>query len=216
MKAHAITRSALTSFLALTCVLALATPGAAVAGDEDAEDQLPMSEEEFVAGAMEVGGLSEADARDAYHDPDVVLTVPVEVVAEDSVESETVDSPTIKATYRGCTLTARRDANNLAGHRLFRLTVEKYWEGNGSTVRNVSHDWSHSTTTLGRVGGWSFDRLTESVGEYRSWRGIARGRHYSARSGRWSAWPESRTLQARLMTRADGSWTTDRGDGKCW
>ncbi|WP_166353449.1 hypothetical protein [Phytoactinopolyspora limicola] len=216
MKAHAITRSALTSLLALTCVLALATSSTGVEGGDVAEPQLPVSEEEFVAGAMEVGGLSEADARDAFHDPDVVLTVPVEVVAEDTVESETVESPSTAAAFRGCTLTARRDYNNVFGHRLFRLTVEKYWQGNGSTVRNVSHDWSQSTTSFARVVGWRYYGLTESVDEYRSWRGIARGRHYSARSARWTAGPESRTLQARMMTRADGSWTTDRGDGKCW
>jgi hypothetical protein len=177
-----------------------------------------MSEEEFVEGAMEVGGLSESAAREAYHDPALALTVPVAVVVEDTAVSEpAAGNPTINAAYRGCTLTSKRDYDNVFGHRLFRWTVKKYWEGNGTTVRNVSHEVFNSRTWLGKEGNWTFNGLVEAVNEYRNWYGNWHGRHYSARTGQWKATAfEKRNLQVRSMTRADGSWTTDKSDGDCW
>ncbi|MBB1260842.1 hypothetical protein [Streptomyces alkaliterrae] len=189
------------------------------AGDAKTAVQAAMSEKDFVAAAMRVGGLSEAAARDAYRDPGHrALTVPVEVVAEDTaVAAASTGTPSALARAGSCRLTAKRDFRNGLGHRLFRYTVHKSWEGTGTKVRNVRHEVGHSTTALGRAGGWKFNKTVDSVNEYRKWNGITNGRHYSSRTGQWKASPlEKRNLQVRIMSRADGSWTTHEKSGKCW
>ncbi|MBB1244711.1 hypothetical protein GL263_14210 [Streptomyces durbertensis] len=217
-KTAAVLGTAIALATAFTGGLAYAAPAAETAEKAPSAVQSVMSEQEFVAAAMDVGGLTEAAARHAYRDPKLALTVPVEVVAEDTaVRATGTGTPSAQARAGSCRLTAKRDYRNGLGNRLFRYTVHKSWEGTGTKVRNVKHEVGHSTTALGRAGGWRFNRTVESVNEYRKWNGITNGRHYSSRTGQWKASPiEKKNLQVRIMSRADGSWTTHEKSGKCW
>ncbi|MDT0270894.1 hypothetical protein RM844_31960 [Streptomyces sp. DSM 44915] len=90
-----------------------------------------MSEKEFVARAMSVAGVSESFAREAYDNPEIGETIPVEIVSEDEAEVIEVGELGTEAVNGTRVLTSRRDYNNAFGNRLFRYTVEKYWAGTG-------------------------------------------------------------------------------------
>ncbi|MGW3513201.1 hypothetical protein [Streptomyces sp. NPDC000994] len=180
---------------------------------------IPVSEADFVAGVMATAGLSASEAHELYEDPEQAQYVPYEEVATDEAIGGTVDTPeegvgpALVEVKRWCEITAKRDYNNAFGNRLFRYTMVKYWEGNNSTVSNPHASVSHSTTTLGSIGGWSYDKQNGSNDYYfiSPSNGPSRGGHYSYRSGQWKTTSptEYKTRSAKVWGTAHMNWKTD-------
>ena len=167
-------------------------------------DHLPMSHlggltpSEFIDLAMEVTTISEIQAREAAEDPEIAVTVPTSVEVTDEADSADVivtddeggQAITAAASsWNGRTRSTKVSFRNVMGDVLFWFKVSKYWEYNGSSVRNPATTPTGEATWVGRAGGWSYKGLLagSSVDNYRTWNGNARGDHYSYRKGHFEA-----------------------------
>lgn len=215
----------------LVLVLMFAVASAGFGGSAEARTVTPgdesrvfrMSETEFVKGAMVVAGLSEREARLAFRNPTVAARIPVSVtehsvaIASAPTSDDEMYSTMSHAPWRGCTLHTWRNWENVFGQRLARFNAHKYWEGNGHSVRNVG-TWETGSTTAWASITWHYAGVSASSDWWSSWNGNSRGAHNGSRTGRWEAAGPGGThhITINQTVRADGSWTSSVGSGKCF
>lgn len=202
--------------LSMVC-LAVSAVLATLVAPASASDVHVVLDEAHVAGASEVLGLSLSEARALLSDPSQQRFVPVAVEEEDGARDRLLTEGTMSATssWQAREAWRIRRYTNSFGNELFRCRHSKYWEFNGTSIRNVATTATANVSTLGRTGGWSFAAHDVRDEAWRTWNGNSRGSHWSHRQGRFSAGRESVSLWIEILARADGTRRNTSGCSRC-
>ncbi|MFI8527234.1 hypothetical protein ACIGB8_22450 [Promicromonospora sukumoe] len=181
-----------------------------------------MSEADFVAGAVEVAGLTASAARAAYADPELAATIPVAVETGYSVSRRPIgdtgagDGARSAANF-ACEVSFWRANVGPTGDELMRYTVDKYFESDGTNILNWDVSEAGTVTYLGQVGGWSFRGTLLSTDGDRAF-GSA---HYSQRVGEFQTLNSfSWTPELQVIVHANGDielfWPGERDSQLTW
>ncbi|WP_369374356.1 hypothetical protein AB1046_08705 [Promicromonospora sp. Populi] len=198
-------------FVSLTLILGFGTMSSAVAHavPTDGPGAIPMSEADFVAGAVKYAGLTASEAHAAYADPEAIATVPVQVSTQvgssaapsrDSGSSAEVNAPAVI----DCEVTALQTFENVFGHDLAYYELNKWFEAEDGRVVGTSTSWRGWASDLGYLGGWAYrGNLVANTG----WRGPDYTEHFSQVVGDFADYNDAHwTPEIEIAVHGEGSY----------
>ena len=156
-------------------------------------DGVGADREDWIAAASELASYPPGFLGTAWEDPETILFIPVEV------ETTVVSGPApfmidprrpasfvaACGTRRTSWVEVNHNFKNTFGHVLFNLRMRKNFSYDGCRSWHVSTVTTPGTSTIGGLGGWSYEQITHSTDGYEYANGRSTGRTYSERTARW-------------------------------